>query len=147
MLALSLTVIGNSFSEVWDRRNVALIRLGLRSVMIKNGVSPNDVYAAFSQSDTDRSGILTFLEFKELMAQKLKLKLSGAEFLDVWRAMDVDMSGAITFAEFTALYFPELAVDLLEDETNASMCTANAVAASCSSAAAGAVAASAAVMA
>ena len=115
VIAIALTVVGSAFSEVWDRRNVHLIRLGLSRLMIKNGVSPNDVFSAYSQSDVDKSGAITFAEFKVLMGDKLKLRLNGSDFLDLWRALDADVSGAITFAEFTGIIFPDLAVNYLED--------------------------------
>jgi len=116
VVALALTVVGNAFNEVWDRRNVELVRCGLRRLMVCNGISSNDMYTAYSQCDTNTSGALTLSEFKSLMREKLKLNLNPTEMLEVWHSLDANRNGMISFEEFTTLVFPELAVDLLEDE-------------------------------
>ena len=119
VIALALTVVGNSFNEVWDDRNVEMVRVGLRRLMTKNGISPNDVFTAYSQMDTDSSGGVTFAEFKALLVDKLKLSLSGSDFLDVWHALDADISGVITYGEFISVVFEDIALEYLEDHHKA----------------------------
>jgi len=62
----------------------------------------------FDRYDNDRSGVLEFDEFRQMIELKLKAKSSSDLPLDrvkkFWREIDQDGSGHVDFSEFTAWY-------------------------------------------
>jgi len=63
---------------------------------------------AFDKYDTDKSGLIDFYEFRSMLENMLKAKVSSDLSLDrvkkFWREIDRDGSGQVDFSEFTEWY-------------------------------------------
>mmetsp|Transcript_9967 Transcript_9967/g.36438 ORF Transcript_9967/g.36438 Transcript_9967/m.36438 type:complete len:95 (+) Transcript_9967:281-565(+) len=64
-----------------------------------------------TEVDEDGSGQISFLEFLDLVTNKLKIKISKPNLIRLWGAMDTDHSGFLTTEEFMAMTFPDMALE------------------------------------
>ena len=54
-LAMPLNSVGNHFSRAWEERQLHLLKTAMRVQLVKKGISPNDVSAAFKELCVNRS--------------------------------------------------------------------------------------------
>lgn len=123
-LAMPLNSIGTHFSRAWEERQLHLLKTAMRVQLVKKGISPDDVSAAFEEFDTDGNGLIDGIEFAQFVTKVLKIQMSRTELHQLWHSLDIDGLGAIDFAEFSATLFPQsrktLEVNLARTEDDGS---------------------------
>ena len=75
---MALHIVGHTFGEVFEARKIALVKAGMKRVMVAHGVSNNDVFEAFAQFDEDRNGTIDYNEVKSPRVRKEWTRSGGA---------------------------------------------------------------------
>ena len=94
-LAMPLAIVGNTFSQVWDDRQVTRLQRHLGQLLAENGIDPHAVVDAFRELDAGGDGTVSSFEFETFCASK-RLQLSKEEVKGLWKALDSDGSGTLT---------------------------------------------------
>ena len=94
-LAMPLAIVGNTFSQVWDDRQVTRLQRHLGQLLAENGIVPHAFAAAFKELDTGGDGTVSIFEFETFCTSK-RLQLAKEEIKDLWKALDTDGSGTLT---------------------------------------------------
>jgi len=118
-LAMPLAIVGSTFGQVWDERQVFKLQRHLRQLLAENGIEPNDAVTAFRKIDAGGDGTVAYEEFKQF-AEIHHLSLKDEELKLVWKALDADGSGSLTLPEFIERAFPDLDANELPDLTTSS---------------------------
>jgi hypothetical protein len=120
-LAMPLAIVGNTFSESWDRSSSVTVSEALRKKMLEAGQNPNDVDSAFLQMDSRNRGFFSYNDFKYVIGSKLNLRMGKEELRKVWRALDADGSDSVGMREFTEIFFPDMEPEEFEAEASAAL--------------------------
>ncbi|CAE8630927.1 unnamed protein product [Polarella glacialis] len=102
-MAFPLSIVGSSFTKVWDDRHRLIMRAKLTSR--SNGMDMDEMKLMFHELDGDGSENITFEEFAPFV-ESLELGLSNRVIHDLFKAIDTDDSRSINFAEFADFLFP-----------------------------------------
>jgi hypothetical protein len=117
-LAMPLAIVGNTFSESWDRASSVTVSEALRKKMLESGQNPNDTDVAFNQMDSRNRGFFSYNDFKYALTSKLNLRLSKDELRKVWKALDADGSDSVGKREFQEIFFPDMEPDDIDDDAD-----------------------------
>jgi hypothetical protein len=112
-LAMPLSIVGSTFEQVWDERQVFQMQRRLRQLLAESGVEPGDAVTAFRQMDAGGDGAISRTEFDSFLATH-NFALGVGERRAVWAALDTDRSGTLSLAEFIERAFPEADAAALE---------------------------------
>lgn len=115
-LAMPLAIVGSTFGQVWDERQMFKLQRHLRQLLAENGIEPDDAVTAFKKIDESGDGTVGYDEF-QMFAEMHSLSLKADELKQVWKALDSDSSGSLTLPEFIEKAFPDLDADGLLAET------------------------------
>lgn len=53
-IAVPLAIVGSTFGQVWDERQIYKLQRHLRQLLAENGIDPNDAVQAFKRMDTSQ---------------------------------------------------------------------------------------------
>lgn len=104
-LAMSLALVGDSFTTIWDQRGHVLLLMQVREQL--RGRSVEDAYLLWAEIDDDDNGTLDYTEFKQIL-DRFEVPISKRKMKELFHFFDNDNSGYITFEEFFAHIFPDM---------------------------------------
>mmetsp|Transcript_15236 Transcript_15236/g.31988 ORF Transcript_15236/g.31988 Transcript_15236/m.31988 type:complete len:567 (+) Transcript_15236:97-1797(+) len=114
-MAMPLSIIGGTFSQVWDDRDRIILREKTTNLISEGGVGMDDLRALFDAADADGSGTVTKDEFTDLVAA-FGLGLPREQVIKLFKSIDDNHGGSITFDEFASFLYPDLDMDGSEDD-------------------------------
>ena len=108
-LAMSLSVVGSNFSDVWDKRLELLLRIYVQK-HLDHAASEKEGWLQLCDTiDQSNEGEINLLDFKLLLG-KLGVRVSDRQAKELFLQMDDDDSGAISFHEFFSALLPEIEI-------------------------------------
>jgi len=110
-LALPISIVGSSFAQVWEDRELRVLKRHMTQMLAHKGIGPSDVFTAFNQVDKDGDGEIDASEFMYFCQKILKLPIPKNALRKIWAAVDFSKDGSIEFVEFAQICFPELSED------------------------------------
>ena len=119
IIAMPIAIVGNNFTNAWDRRGLTYLSEMLRQQLLLSGQSPDDVIFAFRMFDTNRSGYISYREFREHIQNNLRADFSPKEIRTLWKLIDADESGEVKLSEFSNAVFPEVEIHDLSEMLDA----------------------------
>ena len=108
-LAMPLAIVGSTFGQVWNDRQLFKLQRQMRQLLAQSGIEPTDAVAAFQKIDEGGDGTVTIDEFKAFVMLH-GIELDRDEMRQLWRALDTDGSGSISLDEFMERAFPGVQV-------------------------------------
>merc|ERR1712187_136491 len=106
-LSMPLSIIGQSFTGVWQERDRVLIRRRTIDSLKKWGYEASDIPALFDMFDSDGSGAVDFNEFKKIF-RLMKVGLSTERLSVLFETTDTNGDGTIDDKEFVkGLFGPQ----------------------------------------
>jgi len=105
-MAMPLGIVGSAFNDVWQDRDVILLRYRVKSKLVQWGYEPSELSALFGLFDSDGNAELDKEEFMKMMAA-LKVGLSEARVGMLFDLLDESGDGKISDDEFLKALFPE----------------------------------------
>mmetsp|Transcript_58066 Transcript_58066/g.168320 ORF Transcript_58066/g.168320 Transcript_58066/m.168320 type:complete len:537 (-) Transcript_58066:110-1720(-) len=104
-LAIPIGIMGNTFSTIWQDRDRHVHGEQMRRRIARGGYTPWEIIDIFKTIDKDRSGSLTFDEFRTFL-EIIHIHMSDALARRIFESFDDDGEGAISFEEFLLRTFP-----------------------------------------
>jgi hypothetical protein len=106
-LAMPLAIVGSTFGQVWDDRQVIKLQRHIRQLLAQHGIEPTDAVSAFKKIDADGNGDVGFQEFKTFLFMH-GMEMEKDDMKQLWSALDLDKSGTVTIEEFMERTFPDV---------------------------------------
>lgn len=104
-LAIPLGIIGHAFSTVWEERDTVLLMQRTTKTLREMNLTARDIPSLFKFFDKDKDGHLSVGEFHDMVSD-MRLGISSARIMDLFRLIDKDGSGKIDDEEFMRTFFP-----------------------------------------
>lgn len=104
-LAMPVGILGQEFSNSWERRNYVILIARLRKCLLKLGIGAKDLRVLFEYIDVDGDGIISFFEFIQLIHQ-LRLGFAIENAVEIFNLFDDDRNAQIDYIEFLRHIFP-----------------------------------------
>ena len=104
-LAMPLAIVGSTFGQVWDARQIIKLQRHMTQLLARSGIQPTDAVSAFKKIDTSGDGNVTKDEFTTFL-QMYGIEMDKEEVKELWGALDTDKSGSLTMEEFMERAFP-----------------------------------------
>eukprot|EP00854_Cymbomonas_tetramitiformis_P011727 gene11727-13849_t len=117
-IAMPLAVIGNNFTTVWDEKERTLLFIALRTHVEDLGLEAEDVVGIFKNMDEDRSGTISYKEFKNAL-ERLNIDFPKGCLKEVFISFDEEGDGDIPWRELCLAFFPNM--DDLREENEQEM--------------------------
>ena len=112
-LAMPLAIVGSTFGQVWDERQLIKLQMHLRQLLAENGINPDEAVVAFKKIDSSGDGTVAFEEFKAFTTE-FNFELADEEIKEVWKSLDADGSGSMTLEEFITKAYPGIDLATVE---------------------------------
>jgi len=104
-MAMPVAILGSSFMQVWQERDVVILLNRTRDNMATWGYTAEDVPALFQIFDKENNGALNIPQFVR-MIKKLKFGLTDVQVFQLFRAFDVENTGHIDEKDFVRVLYP-----------------------------------------
>lgn len=117
-IAMPLAVIGNNFTTVWDEKERTLLFIALRTHVEDLGLEAEDVVGIFKNMDEDRSGTISYKEFKNAL-ERLNIDFPKGCLKEVFVSFDEEGDGEVPWRELCLAFFPNM--DDLREENEQEM--------------------------
>lgn len=105
-LAMPLAIVGSTFGQVWNDRQVIKLQRHMRQILARSGIEPSDAVSAFKKIDVTGDGMIGKGEFRSFVDMNLG-EMDPEEIKQLWSALDRDNSGSMTMEEFMERAFPD----------------------------------------
>mmetsp|Transcript_104809 Transcript_104809/g.197516 ORF Transcript_104809/g.197516 Transcript_104809/m.197516 type:complete len:475 (-) Transcript_104809:30-1454(-) len=113
---MPIAIVGSVFSQTWFDQDRIVLLDKVRSRLRAQGYNCEDCEEVFDEVDKDRSGEIEFREFKKMLHSFHIEGLSRAKCQRLYRYFDLDGDGAINYFDFAGTLFPEMPLELHEEE-------------------------------
>lgn len=104
-MAMPLGIIGQAFTEVWDNRDMLLLRGKTKDLLRQWSYKAKDIPLLFKHFNQSGSPSLTQDEFVEMIKQ-MRIGLSHARAAELFECFDLDDDGTLEASEFVKALFP-----------------------------------------
>ena len=112
-LAMPLAIVGSTFGQVWNDRQLFKLQRQMRQLLAQSGIEPTDAVSAFQKIDEGGDGTVTSDEFKAFVTMH-GIELERDDMKQLWKALDTDGSGSLSLDEFMERAFPGVQVHTIE---------------------------------
>lgn len=106
-VAMPISIISASFSNVWENRFKILLIESIQDKFASNGIEPEDVIDIFKTVDRDQNGSIDFTELLD-MIHGLGIWFKDEDMVELFMYLDADQSGVVDIVEFSKTLFPNL---------------------------------------
>jgi len=110
-MAMPITVVGCCFAQTWFEQDRIALLENLRSRLIAQGCTPDDLLEVFEEVDANRSGMIEYEEFMEIIKAFFLQSLPVTKCRQLFRYFDADGDGAINFTDFALAIYPDLPLE------------------------------------
>jgi len=104
-MAMPIGIVGNAFTQVWKDRDYILLATRTHNRLVEWGYTAHDIPALFKHFDTNGSGELSLVEFRQ-MIREMRVGLRDERVVELFETLDKDGGGSIDHKEFLRALFP-----------------------------------------
>lgn len=109
-MAMPIAIVGSCFSQTWFDQDRIMLLDQVRSRLQAQGFSQEDLQTVFEEVDQDKSGLIEFEEFRQMIETFNLRSLNAAKIRKLFQVFDNDGDGEINFTDFCLTLYPDLSV-------------------------------------
>eukprot|EP00929_Paragymnodinium_shiwhaense_P090391 TRINITY_DN50574_c0_g1_i2.p1 TRINITY_DN50574_c0_g1~~TRINITY_DN50574_c0_g1_i2.p1 ORF type:complete len:936 (-),score=112.09 TRINITY_DN50574_c0_g1_i2:210-3017(-) len=117
-MAMPIAIVGSCFSETWFNQDRIVLLDTVKSRLIDQGYTPQELRDVFDEVDEDGSGEIEFHEFKRMIRAFNLRSLNAAKCHRLFHYFDTDGDGAISFTDFATTLYPDLHLEGDEESSD-----------------------------
>lgn len=110
-MAMPIAIVGSCFSETWFDQDRIVLLEKVRSCLLAQGYTSQNISEVFDEVDEDGSGELEFNEFKKMIKTFHLRSLNIAKCRRLFHYFDTDGDGVINFTDFALTLYPDLPLE------------------------------------